>query len=609
MEELTGVLMIDMRQRKVTFALLALLLLIITGCKSESPTAPPPVGPGGTPGGGVTPPTNPTIVLTASNTNPLVNSNVIISAKVTDNNQNVPNGTAVQFTTNLGTFTDSGTNNVIKITSGGTATATLTSAGVGTATVIAAVGNVTKSIDVTFSIQPTTPPPTGTIPTITAVTPATGPPAGGTQVAITGTNFRSPVRVLFDIGDGNPKEAFVASVSSTQIVAITPRIDLTVGQTKAADVIVITQAGTSGEQRVVKTGGFTYQLAVLTPVIRSLAPTSGPIGGGTRVTIIGDAFQTPVQVFFGAAEAQVISLNFDNIIVMSPRASDTSAGGSGVVTGPVTVTVRNVGSGTSATSPVSFRYTPKMQITTAGPTEGPFTGGTRIRIDGVGFDDPLAVSVAGVAAQVISVSGSEVIVQTVGVNLTSCSDVTGPIIVTNTENGDTATGPALIFRTPKPLITNISNPNTLNGTAQITVLNALGFPRITIGGTTAPVTGTVVNPDGTTTLTVNIPPTLQLAQVSCPSGGSAPQPTAFTVVYTSATTGCTDTANNALIVNPANAPVIFANPATFQPFQATITPNVAPNPPFPGTSVTPSGTQTVQIVNNGTAQLSITAIT
>src|SRR5712692_2454914 len=185
--------MIDMRQRKLTFALLA-LLLILTGCKSESPTAPPPIGPGGTPGGGVTPPTNPTITLT-------------------------------------------GSNNTIKITSGGAATATLTAPAPGAATVIAAVGSATKSIDITFSIQPTTPPPSGTIPTITAVAPATGPPAGGTQVTITGTNFRTPVRVLFDIGDGNPKEAFVASSTTTQIVVITPPINLATTQTKATDII------------------------------------------------------------------------------------------------------------------------------------------------------------------------------------------------------------------------------------------------------------------------------------------------------------------------------------------------------------------------------------
>ena len=135
-----------------------------------------------------------------------------------------------------------------------------------------------------------------------------------------------------------------------------------------------------------------------------------------------------------------------------------------------------------------------MQITTVGPTEGPFTGGTRVRIDGVGFDDPLSVVLAGIAAQVISVSGSQVIVQSVGVNLSSCGDVQGPIVVTNTENGDSATGPTFIFRVPKPLIISVSNPNAVGGTAQITVLNALGFPRITIGGTAANVTATTVNP-------------------------------------------------------------------------------------------------------------------
>ncbi len=611
MEELTGVEMIDMRQRKLIFPVLA-LLLILAGCKAESPTAPPLTPGGTTPGGGVTPPTNATITLTVSNANPLVNSNVIITATVQENNANVPNGTAVQFTTTLGTFTDTGANTTIRTTTNGVATATLTSAAAGTATVSATVGSVSRSTTVTFSTQPVTPQPPSTTPTITSIVPNNGPPSGGTQVTINGTNFRTPVRVLFDIGDGNPKEAFVNqnNVTATQITGvITPAINLTTGQTKVADVIVITSAGTAAEQRVVKAQGFTYQLAVLTPAIRGIEPTSGPIGGGTRVTIFGDAFQTPVQVFFGAAEAQVISVNFSQIIALSPRASDTAPGGSGVVTGAVDIKINNLGSGTSATLSGAFRYVPKMQITTVGPTEGPFTGGTRIRIDGIGFDDPLAVVVAGIGAQVISVAGTQVVVVTNGVNLTGCGDVTGPIVVTNTENGDSASGPAFIFRVPRPLITNISNPNTFGGTATITVLNALGFPRITIGGAAANVTATVVNSDGTTTFTVQIPSTITLGTVACPAGGSAPIPTAFDVTYTSATTGCSDTAPRSLIVNPASVPVLFTNPATFQTFTATFTPaNPAAVPPTLA-SETPSSPQTVQIVNNGTAPLIVNSIT
>ena len=479
--------MIEMRKRKLTFAIVA-LVLILAGCKSESPTA-PPVTPGGTtPGGGITPPTNPTVRITASNTSPLVNSNVIITATVTENSQNVPNGTAVQFTTTLGTFTDTGATTSVRITTNGVSTATLTSAGAGTAHVTATVANVSASVDVTFSTVPVTPQPPSTTPTITTIVPTTGPPAGGTQVTINGTNFRTPVRVLFDIGDGNPREAFVASVSCD-----TNRRHHSSDQSD--------DRSDQGRRRHRHHAGrFSRRTTrcenagLHVPAVGSHARDPNraadlrPIGGGTRVTIIGDAFQQPVQVFFGSAEAQIISVNFDHIIVMSPRASDTAPGGSGVVTGPVPVTVRNIGSNTTGTSPQQFRYTPKMQITTVGPTEGPFTGGTRIRIDGVGFDDPLAVSVAGIAAQVISVSGSEVIVQTVGVNLSSCGDVSGPIVVTNTENGDTADGPNFTFRVPRPLITNISNPNNAGTTATITVLNALGFARITIGGVAVPIT-------------------------------------------------------------------------------------------------------------------------
>jgi hypothetical protein len=607
--ELTGVEMIDKKQRKLMFGVLA-LLLILAGCKAESPTAPPLTPGGTTPGGGVTPPTNPTITLTVSNANPLVNSNTIVTATVQENGANVPNGTAVQFATTLGTFTETGGTSTIRTTTNGAATITLTSAAVGTATVSATVNNTSRSITVTFSSQPVTPQPPSTAPTITSISPTTGPPQGGTQVTITGTNFRTPVRVLFDTGNGSPQEAFVNqnNVTPTTIVAVTPAINLTTGQTQAADVIVLTSAGTAAEARVVKAQGFTYQLAVLTPVVRALQPTSGPIGGGTRVTIIGDAFQQPVQVLFGAAEAQIISVNFNQIIVMSPRASDTAPGGSGAVTGAVDVKVTNVGSGKSVTFSSGFRYTPKMQITTVGPTEGPFSGGTRIRIDGVGFDDPLAVVVAGVGAQVISVSGSEVIVVTNGVSLTSCADVTGPIVVTNTENGDFATGPQFIFRTPKPLITSISNPNTAGGTATITVLNALGFPRITIGGVGVPVTGTVVNANGTTTFTVQLPATIQLQTTACPAGGSAPSPTAFDVSYTSATTGCTDTLPKGITITPAAVPVLFVNPGAFQPFSATFNPGTV-GPPVVPPSMTPSATQTIQVVNNGTAGLDITAIT
>src|SRR5436190_2034076 len=238
------------------FVALAALLAIFAGCKAESPTAPPSVGTGGTggagnpPSGGVTPPVGASIILTVSNPNPLTNSVTTISATVTQNGTLVPNGTAVEFVTDIGTFTDTQDVRTIRTTTNGVATAVLTNGTAGTATITAAVNNVTKTIQVTFSDVPVgPPPPPSTAPTISTVTPATGPPAGGTVITITGTNFRAPVRVLVDAGPAGLKEAFVnqATVTPTQITAVTPPINLISTQTQVASITVIIDAGNPTE--------------------------------------------------------------------------------------------------------------------------------------------------------------------------------------------------------------------------------------------------------------------------------------------------------------------------------------------------------------------------
>jgi IPT/TIG domain-containing protein len=619
MEELTGVDMMKMTQRKLAIALMA-LMVVFAGCKSESPTT-PPLGTGGTPsgGGGTPPPTNASISVAVSNANPLVNSNVTITATVTQNNQPVPNGTAVQFLTSLGTFTDTGAASTIKTTTNGVATAIVTSPTAGPDTITVTVNNTSKQTTITWSTQPVVPPPVSTTPTVTSITPNTGKPQGGDTLTITGTNFVGPIRVLFDFGNGTVKEGFVAGFTPTTITVVTPAIDLAAGTAQAADVIVLTQAGTAAEQRVVKAAGFTFTSATLVPLVRAVQPTSGPISGGTRVTIIGDNFQSPVQVFFNAAEAQVISVTFSQIIVMSPRASDTTPNGSGVVTGPVDIRVRNVSSNKEVTYSAGFRYIPKMQITTVGPTSGPFTGGTQITIDGSGFDDPLSVVIgsgpSGVAAQVIRVSATEVVAITGAFQPTGCGDVSGPITVTNTENGDQAQGPQFTYKVPKPLITAISpNPACLTCSVNVTVLGAFGFPRITIGGNIANINSQTTNPDGTVTFNVSMPPTVVLSTQACPSGGTTQIPTPFSVTYTSATTGCSDTSNNGLIVAPTPAPVLFVTPGAFTPFAATFVPGSA-GPPIVPPSETPSGSQTVSVINTGVncagtpCPLTITAFT
>lgn len=612
------------------FVLFALLLLF-AACKGESPTSPTTTPPSTNTTGGNTPPSGASVTLTVSNANPLTSSDSLITAAVTQNGQPVPNGTAVQFTASgSGTFRDVGAVNspapasVIKTTTNGIATATLTSGTAGTVTVTATVNNVSKSTTVTFTAQPVTPPPANTTPTVTGISPQTGRPEGGETLTITGKNFRAPVRVVFTCqgtagatpdpagcNGQTTKEALVVSVTDTTITAITPQFNVPAGKALQLGVSVINAVGTPNEAPAASSTPFIETSLSLTPTIRSLSPTSGPIGGGTRVSIFGDSFQAPVQVFFGAAEAQVINTTFSEIIVMSPRASDTAPAGSGTVTGPVQVLVRNVGSGTSATSPQTFRYTPKMQITTINPTVGPITGGTKVTIDGTGFDDPLAVSIGGFPAQVIRVSGTEVVAITQQpLGATSCGNLSGIVSVTNTENGDSATSTQqFTYIVPLPQVVSATSPTTPGGTTSVTVLNAQGIPRILIGTTPATITGTTTNPDGTTTFTVQVPSTLKLDTQACANGGfQAPIPTAFGVTYTSLTTGCTSTFANGLTVTPPNTAVLALSPTQFNPFSATVKPATA-GPPAPPATVTPSPSQTVNVGNTGTAPLTITSAT
>src|SRR3954447_6367317 len=459
-------------QRFIPLALMALLTLF-AGCKGESPTAPPPItgtsGNGSGTNGG--PPVGANIAITVSTPAPFTGSTSTITATVTENNAPVPNGTAVEFSTTTlnASFTDTADNptTLIRTTTNGVAKATVTSTGPGPVVVTVTVNNVSKTVTLNFQDVVVPPPPTSTTPTISSISPATGLPTGNQSIVITGTNFRVPARVLFDPGNGQaPKEGFVTSVTPTQITVTTPAFDLGVAQQLIANITVIVEAGTLTEQRVTKTAAFTITAPVLTPVVRSLNPTSGPIDGGTRVVITGDAFEGPAQVFFGSAQAQVLNVQFHTIEVITPSARDTNPNGSGTVTGPVEVRVLNGNSGKSGSLAAAFRYIAKMQITAISPTFGSALGGTDILIDGIGFTSPVTVDVAGVRASGLNVTGTEVLVRTAPIAV-PCSGSSGVITVTNVDNGDSDVSKSTFSYIGVPsLITSVtSGPNPTAGSA------------------------------------------------------------------------------------------------------------------------------------------------
>jgi hypothetical protein len=610
---MTGVDMKTTVIRPGTIALVAALLLI-GACTGESPTAPPPGG--GPPGDSTTQPSGATIVLEVSNPTPLVNSTSTITAVVTDGGQPVPNGTAVEFHTTLGTFTESGTASVIRTTTDGRTQVTLTSPAVGEARVSARVGNVVRETTVRFRERPTDPgDPTDPVPVITSVSPQSGPPEGGTVVVLRGQNFEGPVRVLF-----GTREAAVASLTSTELRVVAPAVNLSAGeQSREVPITVIFQAGTAAERSVTAPQGFRYELEILTPVINFVSPSSGPNEGGTRISIFGSGFQAPVAVFFGTGGAaggslidqvqlNVQQVRFNEIVAVTPPALGL---GAELANRQVTMRVVNVNSNTDAVQANAYRYGPSMRITGISPTSGSAFGGTRVRIFGWGFDDPVFVSIGDTTPQVVKVSGTEIEVITGPTSDPCAGGQGGQVTVTNLEDGGSATSDtAFQFIGQEPVIVGVSPATAGRGASiSVTVANAgPGDARIIINGSVRIPTSSTVLPNGNTVYTVTVPTTVPPGDPEpCVVGGIVGEregPRDVDVVFQNITlgAGCVS-APATLTVFPSTTTCVIEEPD----------PVLAVNPgslAFADQTVgTTSDAQTITVTNAGGGSLQVLSAT
>jgi hypothetical protein len=138
------------------------------------------------------------------------------------------------------------------------------------------------------------PPP----PSVTSITPTSGPTAGGTTVTIKGANLIGSTPVVHF---GSTVAPNVTSATATKIVVVSPQV--IVGGT--IDVTVTTAGGTSPTS---PSDRFTY-IAPPPPTVTSITPTSGPAEGGTSVTITGSGFLLGATVTIGSEASEVFVLS------------------------------------------------------------------------------------------------------------------------------------------------------------------------------------------------------------------------------------------------------------------------------------------------------------
>jgi hypothetical protein len=217
---------------------------------------------------------------------------------------------------------------------------------------------------------------------------------------------------------------------------------------------------------------WTYTGRPVTPTVTAVAPASGPVAGGTAVTITGTNLTGASGVTFGGTAATSVSaVSATQVTCVTPVHA------AGAVTIVVTASA-GTGTGTNL-----FTYLAAPSITTLSPTTGTTAGGTTVTITGTGLTGTTGVTFGGTAATSVNV------VSATQVTCVAPAHAAGAVNVVVTTPGGTATSTGgFTYAVPVPGITTISpnNGSTLGGTAiTITGTNLTGATGVTFGGTAA----------------------------------------------------------------------------------------------------------------------------
>jgi hypothetical protein len=183
----------------------------------------------------------------------------------------------------------------------------------------------TNSVDhFTFIVPP---------PTVTGISPTSGPSTGGTTVTISGMNLTGATTVDFGTSPASSFTVRSGSSISVRAPAAAP------GE---VDVTVTTGGGKSATGA---TDRFTFLPS--RPTVTGLSPDSGPTTGGTVVTITGTGFSGTSGVEFGTVSASFVVKSNTSIMATAPAESK----------GKVNVTVATAGGASAAGTADRFSFT------------------------------------------------------------------------------------------------------------------------------------------------------------------------------------------------------------------------------------------------------------
>lgn len=300
----------------------------------------------------------------------------------------------------------------------------------------------------------------GMIPAIASVSPNYGPTTGNQTITITGAGFLAGL--LVTIGGLDCSNVVVVSIN--KITCKTP-----VGTNGAKTLAITNPDG----QTISLANAYTYR-EPSTPLIATISPSYGALGGGTTITLNGSGFLANATIFVGGLDCPSVS------IISPTKATCVTPAGT---YGAKNVILTNT-DGQSSTLTNGFFYREGMgpSIAAISPNYGSTAGGDSVTITGAGFSANSVVTIGAIDCLNFNFVSSNKITCTTPPGANGAKNV----IVSNPDGQNNTLTSGFTYReSAVPTIISISpGYGPLTGGTTITI-NGAGFLAnaiITVGG-------------------------------------------------------------------------------------------------------------------------------
>ena len=137
----------------------------------------------------------------------------------------------------------------------------------------------------------------------------------GETLTIFGVNFASTVAVKFTAGTSQNTGSIPGVVYNVPSTAGGTRIDVTIPATARPGNVLVWHPGSR------LSNPWPLSVGSVPPTITGIAPSGGPVRGGTTVEVFGTNLDERATVTFGGAAATVVDATPDKITVLSPEGS------------------------------------------------------------------------------------------------------------------------------------------------------------------------------------------------------------------------------------------------------------------------------------------------